>query len=57
MITTLARVALALILVGTAALALYRHGHIVRQHRFNRWPVLAALVVEAALIYFAGGWG
>jgi hypothetical protein len=57
MITTIARITLAVMFVGTATLALYRHGHIVRQHRFNRWPVLAAVGVEALLIYFAGGWG
>jgi hypothetical protein len=56
MIETAAQVLLALMFVGTAALALYRHGHIVRQHTFNRWPVLAAVGVEVVLIYFAGGW-
>jgi hypothetical protein len=55
--TTFARIALAVLFLSTLALAAYRHGHIVRQHRFNGWPVAAMLLVEVSLIWFAGGWG
>lgn len=56
MISIIAQILLAVTLVGTVALAVWKNGAIVRQHRFDAWPVVSIALAEAALIG-AAVWG
>ena len=57
MAQSIARIALALFLLGSIIVALARHGSTVPSYRFHAGVYAPALVVEALLVWLAGGWG
>lgn len=57
MTQTVARIAMALFLLGSVIYALARHGNTVPSYRFHAGVYVPALVGEALVIWLAGGWG
>jgi len=57
MIQTIARIALAVFLLGSIIVALVRHGNTVPAYRFHAGIYVPALLGEALLVWLAGGWG
>lgn len=56
-IQIIARIALAAILLGSVAVAVWKHGNTAPARQINAWHVVGAVGVEALLIGLAGGWG
>jgi len=57
MIQSIARILLALFLLGSIIGALSRHGKMIPSYRFHAGIYVPALLGEAALVWLAGGWG
>jgi len=57
MIQSIARIALAVFLLGSIIVALVRHGNTVPAYRFHAGTYIPAMVGEALLIWLAGGFG
>ena len=57
MIQSIARIALALFLLGGIIGALSRHGSTVPTYRFHGVIYVTGIAVEGALIWLAGAWG
>jgi len=57
MIQSIARIALAVFLLGSIIVALVRHGNTVPTFRFHAGIYVPAMVGEALLVWLAGGWG
>lgn len=52
-----ARIALAGLLFGGVVFAVHRHDKVVGSYRYNALPFVVGAVIEAVLIWMAGGWG
>lgn len=55
--TTVARLALAALLFGSAAIAMWKHGKIIPTYRFHAAGYAVGALLEGVLIWLAGGWG
>lgn len=56
-IQLIARITLALLLLGSVAVGVYFHGQRAQRQTINAWHVGGAALGEALLIGLAGGWG
>lgn len=56
-IQSIARIALALLLLGGIVFALLQHGKQLPARRYHAAEMVAGGVVEVVLVWLAGGWG
>lgn len=54
---SIARIALALVLLAGVIFALWQHGKPLPPRRFHAAEMVGGALLEAVLIWFAGGWG
>lgn len=52
-----ARVAIGALLLGGILFSLYQHGRPIPHHKYHAAPFIGGAVLEALLIWLAGGWG
>lgn len=52
-----ARVAIGALLLGGVIFALYQHGRQIPAHKYHAAGFISGAVLEAVLIWLAGGWG